>query len=449
MIIVSLTDEQVVWKKHDISSFNYYIRCECIRILGFWKQKTNGGFIYLHSFPYFGLILKLLASFTHIWKRKKWLYFSCFRNGRNEILVSCVLLSFFTLLHGDYSVPLPYVSKHAQTKGKCSFKDIGYKPSGRITEVKKLDAPVAKLQKTLIDKIAGKSSMSASLLMHSVNAGKAFTTVTETSMKAVKFLVNLAPKLASTLGIFGAVFSFVSDATKPSAQQIIDSTNVAFENLTSEMNDRIDQLQGYVDSRVIQLEKAMVTRELKVMQNIWLNCADELIDTATINECQRDAARFIRANKPKFLLFGDKKTAHKQLDSYTIRRAEASLFAFREFANLCIMVGETVAGSYELKTKDDITSRKYFIRYIQRLIDDIVEFKAHATWILSEIIRVHTRGSCETTIRCGKKTAIREGLSGFKVHTADRAWCRCLFDPTLVSLNYYISVSVILFHQKL
>ena len=350
-------------------------------------------------------------------------------------------MNLFALFYGDYEVPLPWVAKHASTKGKCSFKDIGYKPSERITKVKKLDAPVAKLQKTLIDKIAGKSSMSANLLMHSVNAGKTFTTVTEKSMKAVKFLVNLAPKLASTLGIFGAVFAFASDATKPSAQQIIDSTNVAFENLTVEMNNRINQLQGYIDSRVIKLEKAMVTRELKVMQNIWLNCADELIDTDTINECQRDAARFIRANKPKFLLFGDKKTANKTLDSYTIRRAEASLFAFREFANLCIMVGETVAGSYEINIKDDITSRKYFIRYIQRLIDDIVEFKAHATWILSEIIRVHTKGSCETTIRCGKKTAIKEGFSIFKTHTADKAWCRCLFDPTLVSLNCYVLVS--------
>ena len=86
--------------------------------------------------------------------------------------------------------------------------------------------------------------MSANLLMHSVNAGKAFKSVSEASTKAVKFLVNLAPKFTYTLGIFGAVFAFVSDVTKPSAQQIIDSTNVAFENLKSGMNNRNNQLQG-------------------------------------------------------------------------------------------------------------------------------------------------------------------------------------------------------------
>ena len=45
-------------------------------------------------------------------------------------------------------------------------------------------------------------------------------------------------------------------------------------------------------------------------------------------------------------MFSDKKTANKTLDSYTIIRAEASLFTFREFVNLRIMVFEKVAGSY-------------------------------------------------------------------------------------------------------
>lgn len=148
-------------------------------------------------------------------------------------------------------------------------------------------------------------------------------------------------------------------------------------------------------------------------------------------------------------MFSDKKTADKTLDSNTIRRAKVSLFAFLEFANLCFMVCEKVAGSYELNFKDDITSRKYFMKYIQRLIDDIVEFKAPASWTLTEIIRVHTRRSCKKTTRCRQKIAIKEGFAGFEVHTADKAWCRCLLDPTLESLKYHILVRINLFSQKI
>ena len=70
-----------------------------------------------------------------------------------------------------------------------------------------------------IAQIAGLGSKSAALAMHTANLMKAFS-------QGGKLFLKIAPKLGPALGVFGAALGFVTAFTKPTPQEIADSSMI-------------------------------------------------------------------------------------------------------------------------------------------------------------------------------------------------------------------------------
>ena len=65
------------------------------------------------------------------------------------------------------------------------------------------------------------------------------------------------------LGVFGAAFGEVNSMLEPGPQDILNSVNTAIEKLTDEMNTKLEQMEGYVDTRVINSARDMVQNHYK------------------------------------------------------------------------------------------------------------------------------------------------------------------------------------------
>ena len=71
------------------------------------------------------------------------------------------------------------------------------------------------------------------------------------TMHAIKFVESIgkaAPMLAPALGVFSALSGMVNKKLSP--QDILNKVNTAIEELANEVNQKLDQMEGYVDSKV-------------------------------------------------------------------------------------------------------------------------------------------------------------------------------------------------------
>merc|ERR1719427_2053558 len=135
--------------------------------------------------------------------------------------------------------------------------------------------------------VLGNAGKASNLAMHSIKALDAFG-------KLASGFAKIAPALGPCLGIFGVVLGGLADFTKPKPEDILKATNVAIAKLTEEVNNRLEEMKGYVDGKVIDLEKGLIDKEYKSLFILWANCIKE--PTADdVNECQRDAAGAIIA----------------------------------------------------------------------------------------------------------------------------------------------------------
>ena len=309
----------------------------------------------------------------------------------------------------------------ASTKGTCAFN--GYKPGGNAVTVSKIEAPVATLQASALSKIASLTSKTAGLSMHSINALKAFGDI----------FSKIAPKLASSLGVFGAVMGFVTEFTKPTPADIIKATNKAISKLTNEVNTRLDEMKGYVDHKILLLEKELINREYKTLFNMWGNCIGEL-DADLVRECQKDALKQLRASSPKFLLKADQRnvwTTSNRPAVNDVKRIEVGLLSFRDYAVLDLMQLETISDTY--KDVSTELGKKYYIKFLKELVTDSKKFIDYAKFGYKWIEDLHitrTSAHCQSSYNCTTKD-VWEGFI-IKVKTVTKFSCSCAFSPVIL-----------------
>jgi len=297
----------------------------------------------------------------------------------------------------------------------CFFK--GYKPNGPIVDIADIKSPKATLgAKSGLAKIlsgAKKMGQGAAVVMH--------------AMKFSAFLMKKAPMLGPALGVFSAMTGFINPA--PTAQDILKSVNTAVDKLTSEVNQKLDQMKGYVDSKVAKLEKDLIMGEYATSFRLWANCINEPTE-AKVKECQQDAVKHITAKRPKFTplsfelksLGGSKKVSFEK-----VRKLEAYMLAFRDYANLVVMQLTPLLMYYCVNKKNAPYASHYCDQYSNSLKTEAQFFIDYANQAVRVIKEGHwgtaKRGACLNTVKCDGQKQVREGF--WNAHTANTQLCRC------------------------
>ena len=118
----------------------------------------------------------------------------------------------------------------------------------------------------------------------------------------------------------------------PTADDILAATNKAFEKMTEELDNRIDEMQKYVDEEIIRLLKDINHQKYKFLYSYWTGCIEGPASETKL--CQREANRLIQASINDFAMYSDqfdRKTQqfNPSLTEDQIKRVEVNLILFR------------------------------------------------------------------------------------------------------------------------
>jgi len=305
-----------------------------------------------------------------------------------------------------------YIRYEKKSK-ECTFS--GYAPNGPIAKIKDIKAPKATLK--------GRQSIEALLAGAGSKVGKA----AGFAMHAIKFsakIMKAVPMLAPALGVFSAVMGMVNPA--PTPQDILNSVNKVVTELTDEVNKKLDQMEGYVDSKVAKAQKKLIEAEYKSAFRQWSQCIEEPTEDLA-NECQRDAIRDLVASRPKFTPLAGEMGGH--VDFEKVRKLEAYMLSFRDYANLVIMELTPILEYYCTYKVNGANSPHYCAQYSDKMKNEAIFFIKYAKEAIAAIKKGHwgtrNRGNCPNTQKVSKTKEVREGNWLGKAHTYDRYKATC------------------------
>ena len=236
-------------------------------------------------------------------------------------------------------------STNFHRKGVCTYK--GYIPGGGKPNIRPIQAPGAKIPSGVLATIAGVSSTAIGGV--------------DTVLNAITSIASIASKLSPVLQLMGSLFGFIAGEANPSPQEILQKANKAIAKLTTEVNKRLDKMKGYVDYRVIHLEKDLTNRQFRSLFNLFAGCINE-VTKERVNECMRNAERKTAADAPKFMILGEMmatmnahgksrayydKHPSRALSYYNVKRLEAGILSFRDYANIHLLMISTLLETYK------------------------------------------------------------------------------------------------------
>ena len=248
----------------------------------------------------------------------------------------------------SFITSLDKIWKEDKKEGEC---EAVYKVGGGEANIPPttIAAPTSTLAK-----VATLTSGSANLATHSTNAVKAFTKAWE----------KLAPKLASSLGIFGAFLGFVAFGTNQTAGEMMKEVEKAIDKLASEVDRRLLGMKDYVDHTVIQSMQQLTKNRFKFFPRAWANCLSKR-NKRRIEECQQTTEWMLSSVLNEFAMYFEEMdnypvpTIDQQISNYVInnpeqvpsktvvKKLEASLGIFREYATHHLLVLQILLNRYE------------------------------------------------------------------------------------------------------
>lgn len=293
----------------------------------------------------------------------------------------------------------------------CEYR--GYIPGGKVTDIARIKAPEAVLRQNAMEDVLGKSEAAVALASQSAAAAKAFLGVMKVTAGA----------MGPVMGVFAVSMGIFNTITEIKPKDIIDACNVAISKLTGDINDRLDKMKGYVDSKVIDLEKRLVKDKYEKYFNLWRDCVD-VPNAKKQVECQERAYDGAASALSQFALYKDKLD---NLTPYQSRELEAYLFVFRDYANLVLMMLKPLV----LTFRDDKskTGVKQFKLYSRKIKDMTAFFIKYARRAVNAIVNAHKKSPCLDTVSSSYHKKIMEGdVSWWKVNTANYEIMKCTID---------------------
>jgi len=334
--------------------------------------------------------------------------------------------------------------------GKCTFKDIEYKPAGRdistIDSITLAISPITKLQKNALENLAGKLKDVSNVGEQDANAFSAWKKLDNQKLHhAIEQLAKFAPKLASAFGIFGLIFSLIQTDVSTGIDEVRESMDKSFQDMTDKLNNKVGELKDYVDLRFIQYEQRKSSSNFASLQASWTQCLEiansSPSEIAEIQECQESVVKAIIREDVNYMPYYEEKSSGTSLNSVQVKAVEALLKMFRSYVSLSITAINTVAISYKEQAfnycrgyfKYQKSHQKY-IKHVKKQVETIQNFKSYINWAIQQIATVHesrstaNRSHCEATLKCTERKPNSEKLF---LYTVDRTTCSCLFDPIL------------------
>lgn len=318
----------------------------------------------------------------------------------------------------------------------------GYTPGGNIMSPGKVVVPKAVLgQQHAMDAIMGMGGKQANILMHSVNTGVQAVGM-DNLKKVLPMWSKIAPRLAPVLGVFGAVVAAYVPQTTP--DDILESTNRALEELGEEIDKKMDQMTGYVESKITTLERHLIQRDVKVMMNLLLGCLDE--PSVFLEECIRESYAMLTAYRPKFAIYKQDITKKREISIFKAKEVEALLPSFQIYANFVLMGAKILVDTYEYdETKTDTTKEQYdttlrgqqHSRYKHQLKKQLTFFKGYAKNAVNAILKAHNGpdklGGCLKTHDGKKAFECKHDRDLWSWGSKTGAWykCTCKMDDSL------------------
>ena len=263
------------------------------------------------------------------------------------VITLLLTLACLRCAHGGTFYVVPDLSE------QCVYT--GYKPGGDEPNIDHIQSKAAKIQESALQSIVGK-----------FNDGAGVTAATLGIMNSAGKLIESSPHIAAALGAISVAMGL--SVSSPSPQDILDKANEAVATLTSDVNNRLDKMKDYVDYRVIQLEKDLMARKYKTFFYEWIHCAEERT-TENAQKCQQNVERKLKSARFEFEILHEEMSAfdpnsdfrylfthqfleehasqYKSPSHYEVKRLEAALIPFRNFASLHLMVLQTLAAVFE------------------------------------------------------------------------------------------------------
>ena len=267
-------------------------------------------------------------------------------------------------------------------EGEC---EAVYKAGGGEVNISPIPPTTIAAPTSTLAKVATLAAGSANLGMHSTNAIKAFVGAWE----------KLAPKLASSLGIFGAFLGFVAFGANPTAGEMMKEVEKAIDKLASEVDRRLLGMQDYVDHAVIQSMQRLTNNRFKTFPRAWARCLNNR-NKRRIEECEQDTEWLLSSALNEFAIYFDEMDQYpvpaidQQISNYVInnpeqvpsktvvKELEASLAIFREYATLHLLVLQTLLNRYE---EDDSSCGRFeYRKYTKILGSSAVKYEKYALW---------------------------------------------------------------------
>ncbi|XP_066917022.1 uncharacterized protein [Clytia hemisphaerica] len=294
-----------------------------------------------------------------------------------------------------------------------------YVPGGGIKTIQKIKAPKATLEENEI-----LSGFSAGTQATGFIAGlTGFIGEGSSKIKNVQKVFNTASKMASTMWFVSGILSYLGG--EPSAQDILDATNKAFEEFAEDVNNRMSEMKGYVDGKIIESRAIMLKREYQTLMPKWSACLHHYHEETEVNQCQKRAYLAIRSERAKFMIFKN------QLQKGTVSREqlkelEMQFPAFRDYSFLTLLVLRSVRDSF----KNERGEWDEYIAYLKKSITVSQELIKYAHEVNNAILNFYgaqSKNLCKKTMHCKEMKETKKAKdfwSDKKVVDRSRA-CEC------------------------
>ncbi|XP_032238018.2 uncharacterized protein LOC5512710 [Nematostella vectensis] len=255
--------------------------------------------------------------------------------------------------------------------GTCKYE--GYKPGGGIPNIKPIQSPVCKGFTNTLGFVSG-------IIGKTAGAGRALSQVAT----LVEATAKVGKVLSAGFGVFAVAFNIISSFSKPTPNEILKRVDKAFEKLTEDMNNRLKGMEGYVDGKIIQLEQRTVKNEFASLQRYLENCVHETTEPS-VRRCQLNSVRDIDAAWPKFeKLKNQFNNNSKEISMNDIKRLEAALIPFRDFASLHLFALQLLINSY--KSDPDTKEKNDRLKlYMSTLNKRGILYSKYARWAYERI----------------------------------------------------------------